>query len=100
LRELKEKGSLPAFVNIVDTIKCQGMSLDRLFLMLKGPSHLKEYFDSIISKGGEGIMLREAGSQYKGGRSSSLRKFKPFFDTEVKILESNYPHGFECLQYD
>jgi DNA ligase-1 len=63
-----------------------------------GPEHLKEYFDSIISKGGEGVILREPGSLYKAGRSESLKKFKPFFDTEVKVLENNYPHGLNCQQ--
>jgi DNA ligase-1 len=64
-----------------------------------GKSHLKEYFDGIIAKGGEGVMLRGPRSLYKAGRSNNLRKFKPFFDTEVKVIESNYPHGFNCLQY-
>ena len=45
-------------------------------------------------------MLREPHSLYKVGRSESLRKFKPFFDTEVKVLENNYPHGFNCVQYE
>jgi hypothetical protein len=44
-------------------------------------------------------MLREPQSLYKAGRSESLRKFKPFFDTEVKVIENNYPHGFLCQQY-
>jgi ATP-dependent DNA ligase len=52
----------------------------------------------ILEKGGEGVMLREPHSLYKAGRSSSLRKFKTFFDTEVKVLENNYPQGFLCEQ--
>jgi DNA ligase-1 len=59
---------------------------------------LKEYFSDIIAKGGEGVMLREPQSIYKTGRSQSLRKFKPFFDAEVKVLENKYPHGFNCEQ--
>jgi DNA ligase-1 len=59
---------------------------------------LRQYFDSIIAKGGEGVMLREPKSLYKAGRSPSLCKFKQFFDTEVKIIENNYPHGFNCQQ--
>ena len=43
-------------------------------------------------------MLREPGSFYKHGRSSSLRKYKPFADAEVKVIENNYPHGFQCIQ--
>jgi DNA ligase-1 len=66
---------------------------------LTGPDHLKEYFDGIIAKGGEGVMLREPKSMYKAGRSHSLRKYKQFFDTEVKVVENNYPHGLNCQQY-
>jgi DNA ligase-1 len=64
-----------------------------------GKDNLKDYFDSIIAKGGEGVMLREPQSLYKAGRSESLRKFKPYFDTEVKVIENNYPYGFNCEQY-
>jgi ATP-dependent DNA ligase len=67
-------------------------------IIVKGKEHLKEFFDSITKKGGEGVMLREAASLYKGGRSTSMRKYKEFADTEVKVLENNYPHGFKCLQ--
>ena len=86
LKSLKEEGKLPDFVKIVDLVYCNGKT------------HLKEYFDSIIAKGGEGVMLREPHSLYKAGRSDSLRKYKSFFDTEVKVLENNYPYGFNCLQ--
>jgi ATP-dependent DNA ligase len=95
---MKEKGALPPFVNIVETIKCQGNKtlFKRLFEI--GADHLKKYFSEIIAKGGEGVMLREPQSLYKAGRSSSLMKYKPFFDTEVKVIENKYPHGFECQQ--
>ena len=43
-------------------------------------------------------MLREPLSLYKAGRSSSLRKYKPYYDSEVKVLENNYPHGLNCQQ--
>ena len=65
---------------------------------LKGREHLQSYFETIVKKGGEGVMLREPNSAYKPGRSSSLRKFKPFFDSEVKVLQNNYPHGFSAEQ--
>lgn len=73
-------------MQIIEAIEC------------KGPEHLKEYFKSIVAKGGEGVMLREPGSIYKQGRSKSLRKYKEYFDTEVKVVENAYPHGFNCLQ--
>jgi ATP-dependent DNA ligase len=67
--------------------------------LYEGFEHLKEYFNGIIAKGGEGVMLRESQSLYKVGRSTSMRKVKPFYDTEVKVIENNYPHGFICQQY-
>jgi ATP-dependent DNA ligase len=64
LQERREEGSFPDFVKPVNFVKC------------KGNTHLKEYFDSIIAKGGEGVMLRKSMSLYEGGRSESLKKFK------------------------
>ena len=61
---------------------------------------MQEFFDSIIAKGGEGVILREPQSMYKAGRSDSLRKYKPYFDAEVRVIENNYPHGFQCKQYE
>ena len=83
---MKTRGSLPDFVKIVEAIEC------------KSQDHLKQYFNEITEKGGEGIMLREAGSLYKVGRSNSLKKYKAFLDTEVKVVDNNFPHGFTCLQ--
>jgi DNA ligase-1 len=89
---------LPPFAKVVSMVKCTGNKGYRKILTVMGNSHLKEYFDSIIAKGGEGVMLREPQSLYKGGRSESLRKYKPFFDTEVKVVENQYPHGLNCVQ--
>jgi DNA ligase-1 len=86
LNNLKAKGELPSFVNVVETVKCDGKE------------HLKEFLNKVLSKGGEGVVLREPQTHYKAGRSDSLRKYKPFIDTEVKVLENNYPHGFNCQQ--
>ena len=61
---------------------------------------MKQFNETILKKGGEGVMLREPGSIYKAGRSTSLRKYKPFFDTEVKVVKIQYPHGFSCEQYE
>ena len=67
-------------------------------LLILGKTHLEEFAASIIAKGGEGVMLREPGSLYTAGRSKSLRRFKPFLDTEVKVLMNMYPHGLSCEQ--
>ena len=84
---LKEmKNSFPSFINIVETTIC------------KGKDHLKQHFNSIITKGGEGVMLRNPQSLYIAGRSENMKKYKAFFDTEVKVLKNHYPHGFDCVQ--
>jgi DNA ligase-1 len=89
---------LPSFVKLVNSVQCKGMLYCVSSLICEGPEHLKEYFNEVVAKGGEGVMLREANSLYKGGRSPTLRKYKEYFDTEVKVLENEYPHGFKCLQ--
>ena len=99
LNNLKRDGLLPSFINIVDMVKCTGMLNLSLSLITIDKSHLQEYFEKVHSKGGEGVMLREAKSLYKGGRSDSLKKFKSYLDSEVKVIENNYPHGFVCELY-
>ena len=85
--EFLQNVKLPSFAKIVEFVKCESKE------------HLKQFNESVIAKGGEGVMLREPGSFYKAGRSASLRRFKPFFDTEVKVVKNQYPHGFTCEQY-
>ena len=77
---------LPPFVKVVNFVKCEGKE------------HLKRFSAEIIAKGGEGVVLREPGSLYNAGRSASLRKYKPFYDTEVQVVKNNYPHGLTCQQ--
>ena len=77
---------LPSFARVVDFVKCEGKE------------HLSEFMEQISAKRGEGVVLREPGSKYKAGRSTGLCKLKPFFDTEVKVVENQYPHGLMCEQ--
>ena len=65
--------------------------------LCNGPEHLEEYFRQVVSANGEGVMLRSPGSLYEKTRSSHLRKYKAYFDTEVKVIKIKYP-GYECLQ--
>lgn len=63
----------------------------------KDKEHFIKYFNQVISKGGEGIMLREPLSPYKSGRSMSLRRYKEYLDTEVLIKEK-IQSGLKCEQ--
>lgn len=53
---------------------------------VKSQDHLKEMYDEILAKGGEGIMLKDPNCEYEfGKRSSNLLKVKPNFDAEAII---------------
>ena len=51
-----------------------------------GEKDLAAFHRKISSAGGEGVMLRRAGSPYEGKRSSTLLKIKEFHDQEARIL--------------
>ena len=51
-----------------------------------GLDHLIAELDRVTSLGGEGLMLREPGSQYERTRSTSLLKVKKFLDAEAVVI--------------
>lgn len=53
----------------------------------KGLDHLRAELDRLEALGGEGLMLRRAGSKYESGRSSTLLKVKRFHDAEARVLK-------------
>ncbi|HEY5314380.1 MAG TPA: DNA ligase [Pirellulales bacterium] len=52
-----------------------------------GIDHLREELELILAVGGEGLMLRQPGSRYEAGRSSTLLKVKRFHDAEAQVIE-------------
>jgi DNA ligase-1 len=54
--------------------------------MCQGVEHLRQELTRLEGLGGEGLMLRRAGSRYEGGRSSTLLKVKSFHDAEARVL--------------
>ena len=54
--------------------------------LCKGIHDLRTELQRIEEMGGEGLMLREPGSLYVRGRSTSLLKVKTFFDTEATVV--------------
>ncbi|KAE9029858.1 hypothetical protein PR003_g3444 [Phytophthora rubi] len=62
------------FIEWVEHTKCESLA------------HLDQVFDEIEKLGGEGLMIREPGSRYAPGRSSSLLKIKSFHDGEAEVL--------------
>ncbi len=56
-------------------------------VVCEGTQHLKRELARVEGLGGEGLMLRQPGSRYEAGRSSTLLKVKRFHDTEARVLE-------------
>jgi DNA ligase-1 len=48
--------------------------------------HLRAELTRIEALGGEGLMLRQPGSRYEVGRSTTLLKVKSFHDAEARVL--------------
>lgn len=52
-----------------------------------GADALRTELARIEALGGEGLMLRQPGSKYVAGRSTTLLKVKSFFDAEATVVE-------------
>ncbi len=53
----------------------------------KNLEHLRAELERIESLGGEGLMLRQPGSKYEAGRSTTLLKVKNFHDADGVVVE-------------
>jgi len=73
--------SQKSYAAVVGIQKCTGLS------------HLKKTLKKVLKKGGEGVMLRKAGSVYETCRSDTLLKVKYFHDEEAKVLGSEKGKG-------
>lgn len=58
-----------------------------------GEEHLRAFLHAVERRGGEGVMLRAAGSPYLAGRSAALRKYKSFDDAEATVIGYNPGKG-------
>ncbi|MBV9123036.1 MAG: DNA ligase [Planctomycetes bacterium] len=64
----------PLYAKPHEHVRCQGLD------------HLRQELTRLEGLGGEGLMLRRAGSRYEGGRSATLLKVKSFQDAEARVL--------------
>ncbi len=55
-------------------------------ILCTGVEHLRKELARVESLGGEGLMLRQPGSAYVTGRSSTLLKVKSFRDAEAVVI--------------
>jgi DNA ligase-1 len=62
------------FASVLEQTQCRDMD------------HLRAELERVESLGGEGLMLRQPGSKYVEGRSSSLLKVKTFHTAEATVI--------------
>jgi DNA ligase-1 len=65
----------PEFAQLHEHMQCSSLE------------HLRQELARVESLGGEGLMLRQPGSRYEAGRSSTLLKVKTFHDAEARVVE-------------
>ncbi len=65
----------PQYTSVLDQVRCTG--IETLHVELA----------RVEALGGEGLMLRQPGSPYEAGRSSTLLKVKTFHDAEGVVVE-------------
>jgi DNA ligase 1 len=68
-------------VSLVEQMRCDG------------EAHLRGELARIEAVGGEGLMLRQPGSKYVAGRSSTLLKVKTFHDAEAVVIDHEAGKG-------
>lgn len=55
--------------------------------LCRGLDHLRAELARLEGLGGEGLMMRKAGSRYESGRSATLLKVKSMRDAEARVLK-------------
>ncbi len=74
---------------LTDIIKrCESKQVQLLEQQLcRDLDHLRGELQRVEELGGEGLMLREPGSAYEAGRSTTLYKIKSFHDAEAVVVD-------------
>jgi len=62
-------------------------------IKVKTMEQLEKYHDTIVSKGGEGVMLNKPDALYQNKRTSALLKYISHFDDEVVVQGFDYGSG-------
>ena len=60
---------------------------------IKDMNQFKSIYESVLKKGGEGVMIKDPNSLYEDKRSNYLLKYKPNFDAEAIIIDYSQGKG-------
>jgi len=64
--------------------------------MCQGLSHLEKFFQDVVDKGGEGVILRDPSAPPQPGRSPGYLKHKKFRDGEARVVRALGNLNWEC----
>lgn len=56
-------------------------------IRIVNPEALRQKLNTVVSAGGEGLMLHRADAPYRSGRTEDLLKLKPYLDQEATVIE-------------
>ncbi|KID54665.1 DNA ligase [Pseudoalteromonas luteoviolacea] len=52
----------------------------------KTKAHLDDFYNQVLLRGGEGVMLHEKQATHQAGRTAQILKYKPKFDAEAIVM--------------
>ena len=56
-------------------------------IRILSPDALRKKLNTVVSAGGEGLMLHRADAPFRSGRTEDLLKLKPYLDQEATVIE-------------
>lgn len=60
---------------------------------IQDKTHLNTFYQAIIAKGGEGVVVRNPNAEYIQGRSAQILKIKPVLDEECTVIAHHKGKG-------
>lgn len=60
---------------------------------VQNKAHLHHFFQDVLAKGGEGVVVRNPNAPYVNGRSSQILKLKAIDDEECKVVAHHNGKG-------
>ncbi|MEO6434272.1 MAG: DNA ligase [Tepidisphaeraceae bacterium] len=79
-------GAFEERIKLVSALEAHDYASPHAHALCTGVDHLKAELARVEALGGEGVMLRQPGSMYAVGRSSTLLKVKSFKDDEAIVV--------------
>ncbi|MDD0824082.1 DNA ligase [Mannheimia sp. AT1] len=112
VRATEPKGWYKLKLNVFDVPNAEGNLFERLNVLqqylaqnpnphieiieqipIQNKDHLQQFYQSILEKGGEGVVVRNPNTHYIQGRSAQILKIKPVLDEECTVVAHHKGKG-------